>query len=745
MEILIAEDSPTQAEQLRYILEQQGYRVAVAHNGREALSSVRRSKPTIVLSDIVMPEMDGYELCRQIRDDPALQDLPVILLTSLSDPKDVIRALECGATNFITKPYDEEHLLTSIHHVLMNMELRRDATVELGVNILFAGERHFITAERLQILDLLLATYETAVRENGELTRVRDELQRLNEHLEETVEERTTALTRGIAVNLALQQVRNQILQMREETDWEKVVAVFEGKLRGLVAFRACSINLVDPSKDAVTIYYTLSEKVGARAVSHLAPALRQALDTGRCVYRHNLEKTKAFGDEVGRWGETIQSVVDVPFAGGTVAVNSLEADAFTEADVQVLEQFAQVAAEAYRRLEDIKALAEAEARFQQAQKLESLGRLAAGVAHDFNNLLTIITGNTQLLLHASGLDQRVQQRVQEIQEAGERAVGLVRQLLVFGRRQVLQPQIVGPNQLIADLGRMLRRVIGEDIELVTALEADPGKVAVDPGQVEQVLMNLAVNARDAMPQGGKLVLETSSVQLDEQYIATHAVDGLPGPYVLLSVSDTGTGMTPEVQARIFEPFFTTKEPGRGTGLGLATVYGIVKQSGGHISMYTEVGHGTTFRIYLPRLTADSGQLAAGEGGVPERQWRGQETVLVVEDDEGVRSLAVQLLQDQGYTVLQAQSGAEALLVLAEQGEAVRLVLTDVIMPGMQGRELGEEVGRSYPQVKVIYMSGYSEHTALPREVQTNAETFIQKPFGPDDLARKVRQALDRP
>ncbi|MFA6108991.1 MAG: response regulator, partial [Candidatus Latescibacterota bacterium] len=547
-DILIVEDSPTQAERLKYILEQHEYRVRAARDGREALVALQECRPRVVISDVIMPEMDGFELCRRIREDQALKDLPFIVLTTLADPKDVIRALECGATNFISKPYEEHHLISRIHHVLANCELRQNTRMEMGVTVFFAGEQHFITAERLQILDLLLTTYETAVRENAELARTRDELQRLNESLEQTVQERTTALTRVIAIALALQQVRNQVLQMRDEADWEKVVAAFEVNLRNLVDFNACSINLVDETSDTVILYYSLPQKLASRMTTQVAPALRLALETGQPVYRRSLAEVKAYDDEVGKWDQTIQAVLDVPFDGGTIAVDSLEEDPFSEQDIKVLEQFALVAAEACRRLADLKALAESEARFRQAQKLESLGRLAGGVAHDFNNLLTIITGNTQLLLRNAELAAPLREGLREIEGAGQRAVTLVRQLLVFSRRQVLQTQILDLNQLLAGVGKMLERVIGEDIELVTVQEPGLGRVEADPGQMEQVLMNLAVNARDAMPQGGKLVLETKNIELDGQYLAVHAVEGQQGPYVLLSVSDTGTGMSPEVQ-----------------------------------------------------------------------------------------------------------------------------------------------------------------------------------------------------
>ncbi len=380
------------------------------------------------------------------------------------------------------------------------------------------------------------------------------------------------------------------------------------------------------------------------------------------------------------------------------------------------------------------------EAQFLQAQKMEAVGRLAGGVAHDFNNLLTIINGYGQLLLERLEPNNPLQGHASEIMKAGERAASLTRQLLAFSRQQVLQLQVLDLNAVVTNVEKMLRRLIGEDIELRTVLNRELGRVKADAGQLEQVIMNLAVNARDAMPQGGKLTIETASVELDESYVRSHA-DVKPGRYVMLAVTDTGIGMEKETQALIFEPFFTTKEKGKGTGLGLATVYGIVKQSGGDIWVYSEPGRGTSFKIYMPRVEET---VEAVELGKPlAKRPTAQETVLLVEDEVGVRSLLHGVLTSGGYTVLEGRRGEEALRIAELHQGPIHLILTDVVMPGMSGRELAERLKASRPEMKVLYMSGYTDDAIVHHGVLDPGMAFLQKPFTPDALARKVREVLD--
>jgi len=386
-------------------------------------------------------------------------------------------------------------------------------------------------------------------------------------------------------------------------------------------------------------------------------------------------------------------------------------------------------------------ALRLSEEQFRQSQKMEAIGRMAGGIAHDFNNLLTAITGYSELTLSSQKLDDRVRGNLEEIRKAAGRAAGLTQQLLAFSRRQVLRPVVLDLNTLLSNVHKMLRRLIGEDIELVTMLGSDLGRVKADPGQLEQVVMNLVVNARDAMPKGGKLTLKTDNVELDEAYARAH-VPTRPGSYVMLAIEDTGVGMDSETLKRIFEPFFTTKEQGKGTGLGLSTVYGIVKQSDGFIWAYSEPGRGTSFKIYLPRV---EGQVSPTLEVIPTPAElpHGTETILLVEDEEAVRNLVRTILQEYGYTVLEAYHGAEALRVAIRHEGPIHLLLTDVVMPLMSGRQLAEKLAPLRPDMKVIYMSGYTDHTVVHHGILEPGTTFLQKPFTPGALISKLREVLD--
>lgn len=388
---------------------------------------------------------------------------------------------------------------------------------------------------------------------------------------------------------------------------------------------------------------------------------------------------------------------------------------------------------------QDISDFIQLEEQLRQSQKMEAIGQLAGGVAHDFNNLLTVIGGYSSILLNKLDQDSPFRTSVEEIKKASDRASGLTRQLLAFSRKQILQPKILDLNVVVSDLDKMVRRLIGEDIDLLAITDPNLGKVKADPGQIEQVLLNLIVNARDAMPGGGKLTIETANAALSADYALSHAAVG--GPYVMLAVSDTGCGMDAELQKHVFEPFFTTKVTSKGTGLGLATVYGIVKQSDGHIWLYSEPGKGTSFKIYLPcvdEIVADQAN-AAGMPLVP----KGTETLLLVEDEDQVRQIVQAILEQQGYDVLPAANGEEALKLAELHGSKIDLLLTDVVMPQMSGRELAQELTTILPQLKVLYMSGYTDDAIVRHGLLDASLSFIQKPFDAATAARKVREVLD--
>jgi two-component system, cell cycle sensor histidine kinase and response regulator CckA len=389
----------------------------------------------------------------------------------------------------------------------------------------------------------------------------------------------------------------------------------------------------------------------------------------------------------------------------------------------------------------DITRMKQLEEQFRQAQKMEAIGRLAGGVAHDFNNLLTVISYCSETLLRDTPPGDWTRDLLTEIKKAGDRATMLTRQLLTFSRQQILEPRVLELNAVVAHCEKMLKLVVGEGIELVVALDPALGRVKIDPGQIEQVLMNLVANARDAMPEGGKITVETTNIVLDRTYCHSHA-EVKPGRYIMLAVSDTGCGMDEQTQARIFEPFFTTKDVGKGTGLGLAMVYGFIKQSGGHIYVYSEPGLGSIFKMYLPEVEAVPSlpELPSEIEKLPQ----GDETILLAEDDRTVRALTRQVLQTCGYTVLEAVHGIEALQLAENHAGPVHLLVSDMVMPEMGGRRLAERIVALKPGIKLLYLSGYTVDALVRKGVMESEIAFLQKPFSPSILVRKVREVLDR-
>jgi signal transduction histidine kinase len=586
--ILIVEDSPTQAEQLKLILEDEGYDVDHAADGQIGVERFAATPYSAVISDIMMPHLTGYEFCREIKKTPKGRETPVILLSTLSDPMDIIRGLECGADNFVTKPYEPEQLLARVKTVLQNREMRGGmGKVSFGVEVMFLGKTFLISSEKEQILDLLIATFEDIVRTN-----------------------------------------------------------------RGL-----------QESKAALT-------------------AAKQEIES----YAHELERRVA------------------------------------ERTAELLEQQQQL---------------------HQAQKMEAVGQLTGGIAHDFNNLLTIIIGNVDALASVFESEPKAKEFADLALKASLRGADLTRQLLAFSRQQRLQPRVINLNDLVKGVTSLLRRTIATNIEIKTELDSDLWLAEVDPAQVESALVNLAVNARDAMPNGGQLTIETVNKKLDGPY-AVENVGVAAGDYAMLSVSDTGTGIPPAILNRVFDPFFTTKEVGKGTGLGLSMVYGFAKQSGGHVKIYSEEGHGTAVRLYLPR--AKQGTMTVNTADEPDgaHMAGNGECILVVEDNEDVRSLVTRHLGELGYQVLLAGNAAEALKVV-EGPEQLDMLFTDIVMPGkVTCEDLVKRAREVRPNLAVLLTSGFSEAAMQGTLLATNQNALLSKPYRKQDLARKVREILRR-
>jgi two-component system cell cycle sensor histidine kinase/response regulator CckA len=874
IEILVAEDSPTQAMQLQGILEGRGYKVVVAPDGQQALAAARRIRPTIIVSDVVMPKLDGYGLCTAIKADDALRDIPVILVTTLTDPEDVIRGLEAGADNFIRKPVDEQYLLSRLEYILMNRELRKNQKMQLGVEINIGGRRQFITAERQQILDLLISTYEQAIHINRDLKLREQELARSNHELAElyriaeglnrAVSEKEVAdvalermlelpyvrsgwirlldtagafhtiASRNLppalggadafaeqctcerklasgeldgAINIGncerMQSVTNDGLEGRSHAC---VPLVINGRTIGVMNAIGYREGLLDQASlkvldgignqvavalDRAQLHQNLERRVEERTVE-LSSANKQ-LQVEIQVRRQaqdNLQKAQdslrtvidssplaIFAEDlsghIDLWNPSAERIFDIPrdrAVGQSVsdilerhpgevvaAIDHMRAGSrpqnielsYRRPDGKTVELRLSMAplhegpADIPRVLyiaDDITDQRATERQLVQAQKMEAVGQLTGGIAHDFNNLLTVIIGNLELLAPSLAVDPKGHEAAEAALNASLRGAELTRQLLAFSHKQALQPKEIDLNAIVSSTTKLLERTLGETIAVRLRLHEGLKQALADPAQMESALANLAINARDAMPSGGILTIETDNKYLDADYVAANP-DAAPGEYVMVAVSDSGTGIPPDVLDRVFEPFFTTKGVGKGTGLGLSMVYGFVRQSRGHVKIYSELGHGTTVRIYLPRASGDS--VAHTEPEFDEvlagtRKAR----ILIVEDNSEVRSVAVRQLTEMGHHVLQAENGATALAMLRE-GDAIDLLFTDVVMPGgMTGMDLAQQAKKLCPEIRVLLTSGFTDVAGRYDGDAGVGLELLSKPYQRQQLARKIRDVL---
>ncbi|MGA2974799.1 MAG: response regulator [Spirochaetia bacterium] len=708
--ILLVEDSPTQAEQIRGILEQGGYKVRMESNGLDALTALKREPAQVVLSDIIMPGMDGYTLCRNIKDNESTWDTPVILLTSLSDPEDVIKGLASGADNFIIKPFEPAYLLSRIQNILTSHALSSGDDARMGLEIFFGGRKHYINSDRLQILNLLISTYDNAVHVNQKLAASQAYLEKMNNELESMVRERTKALSAEV------EEHHQTMAALRNSEEYYRVL--LENDLSGVVV-TAPDGKITDCNQAFLRIF-RFSSRDEAR--EHLISELYWD-PADRLKFLDFLAK-----NEKGEYHEQTFRRVD---GEQIIALeNGIGKRSETGELVQII-----------RYILDITDRKKLETNFLHAQKMEAIGRLAGGIAHDFNNMLMVILGFTDILAIKNAADDGQRRYLGEIRKATMRAAGLTQQLLAFSRKQVLKLETFSLNDVIEETAKMISRLIGEDVALHLELQESARNINADRGQISQVLMNLAVNSRDAMPKGGRLEIETNNQALTEEDMCVHPYVR-PGQYVRLHVRDTGEGMDKQVQAHIFEPFFTTKERGKGTGLGLATVYGIVKQSGGYIWCDSEPGKGCTFVIHFPASEADRSaqEFINGESEL----LTGTETILLAEDEQMVGDILDESLAQAGYTVVRAANGREALELCRSRGKSVDLVLSDVVMPDMRGPEMARLIRETLPDVKFILMSGYPDLGDVSQILPGPDDVFLQKPVSAQALLGTVRKVLDR-
>jgi two-component system, cell cycle sensor histidine kinase and response regulator CckA len=644
--ILIVDDAAADRQLLEVLLSGEAYDIVTAASGAEALAIVARSPPDLILLDVMMPGMDGYEVAESLRRAGALVPIPVIMLTVLDGRDDMMRGLAAGVEDFLTKPVHRAELAMRVRNLL---RLKDYSDQHVRYSQLLEREVGSRTAE-------LVAS-----------------------------EKRYRALFENAKDAIAVMTPEGVVREMNQR--WADIVGVPREELVGR----------------RVRDFAPRGEEVKN------SESYQRMLVSGAAV---SPPVNIATGDGSHLLMEFSQTTIDV---AGEDLIFTIGRD--------VTEK---------QRLEEL---------LRQSQKLEVIGQLAGGVAHDFNNILTAILGFCELLLTELEPHHVGREDVLEIKTAGQRAAALTRQLLAFSRKQILQPNVLDINDVIKGMEPMLRRLIAAHIDLVVSLQDDIGSIKIDPTQLEQIVMNLLVNASDAMPRGGKLTIETSNVHLDEHYGGRH-LPVTPGDYVMLAVSDTGVGMDEATSQRVFEPFFTTKELGKGTGLGLATVYGIVKQSGGDIWVYSEPGHGSAFKIYLPVVTTFL-SAAVKVVPAPETLQRGSETILLVEDDEAVRRLARLSLERMGYVVIEAGNPREALRAAERHALRIDLLLSDLIMPESDGEPLDARLRRAHPNLRVLYISGYADEAVVRHGVIVEGTPFLQKPFTPLALSGKVREVLD--
>ena len=846
--ILIVEDRPIERKFLATLLKTAGYETVESGDGAEALVLAQRVRPDLVISDILMPSVDGYELVRRMRDMPTLVAIPVIFYTATYNAREAwMLARQCGVAKVLTKPSSPATILETIDDVLssgsasvreavaddafalQHLEVVQSALTAKVADLEASEQRltaiigvaHQIAAERSPVAMLARvcrAAREVTLAQHGAIAmltkdgsafpwvvtqgtddvalrlwtpRVRDAVIHPVIHERRAVRMRNPGgdpaalgfpadhppLYSCLIVPIAAPQQVFGCLVLRNKLGEDHFSSRDEDVAVALATQAGIAYENSRLFEDVQRHAEALEREVGER--QRVAAELRQSHE------RQNFALAAArmgtweieFATDRVKWSETMAAVFGLtPDQAPTTAeqfsalIHPEDRAVLTAAMNRAVREGGDFQPEfrvtwpdgsvhtVYGHAQvvfggdgtplgllgvgiDISDRKSLEAQLRQSQKMEAIGQLAGGVAHDFNNLLTAIRGYSDLLADTFEADDPRRADVEEIISASRRAAALTRQLLTFSRKQVIEPILLDVNQIVTETTKLLRRVIGEDIEVIVTLAREPAMVVADPSQIEQVVMNLVVNARDAMPRGGRLSIETALTELDESY-ATQHLTVKPGRYVLMTVTDNGTGMDEATRLRVFEPFFTTKGRALGTGLGLATVYGIVSQSSGYIWVYSELAHGTTFKVYLPDAAGTSAPEPAGLE--TEAAPAGTETILLVEDEEAVRNLSRVLLERAGYQVLDAPDADQAERIFRQHPGTIALLLTDVVIPGLSGPELFARLESIQPDLRVVFMSGYPDREITRHPDFSVDVAFVQKPFTGDGLVRKVREALDR-
>ncbi|MFZ2656133.1 MAG: response regulator [Victivallales bacterium] len=695
--VLIVDDKEENIYLLRTLLQGNGYEVEAASNGAEALDKARNNPPALIISDILMPVMDGFALCRECKKDGALNPIPFSFYTATyTDNRDQEFALKLGAERFIVKPQEPDVLLEMIRDIINKS---RNPAIKVAKPLLDDAER---IPEAPEEESVYLKQYnETLVRK---LIIKMEQLEKTNLLLERDIAARTMA---EAAMRESEERFRS-LVEVAPE-------AIFV-QSKGLFVFvNPAALKLFGASRR--------EDLLGTDLMMRIAPE-----------WRETVRERVRFQQETGKPAPLMEQDY-LRLDGSRVPVETTAiAIKYQGCDSHLV--FVRDVTERKHAEEDKSKL---EAQLRQAQKMEAVGQLAGGIAHDFNNLLQVINGYTQLMLLTSTTDASTKGQLEQVKQAGDRAANLTRQLLTFSRREIQQNIVLDLNAIVSDMEKMLRRLIRENIVLQTTPATALKKIKADPGQLEQVIMNLVVNARDAMSGNGILTISTENVEIDEAYARSRPGEVKPGPYVMLAVGDTGCGMDENVKTHIFEPFFTTKAEGVGTGLGLATVYGIVKQSGGFIDVESELGKGTIFRVYLPQALERNPAISSNP--TTSAMPRGTETILIVDDQEKVKELIMVMLQSIGYTVLPASHGAEALELARHHQGPIHILLSDVVMPGMSGIDLSKRMSTLCPGLKTLFMSGHVDDTIIKDAM---SDRYIQKPIAMGDLSRKIREVLDK-